>query len=66
MKVTVDYDQPVPAPVREGQPLGKVVVSVPDATSVEAPLYAAQSVPRMGPLGRAAMVAAHMIWGDRH
>jgi serine-type D-Ala-D-Ala carboxypeptidase (penicillin-binding protein 5/6) len=66
MKVSVNYDQPVPAPVRDGAPLGEVVVSAPGLADVAAPLYAAQSVPRMGPLERAAMVAAHMIWGDRN
>jgi serine-type D-Ala-D-Ala carboxypeptidase (penicillin-binding protein 5/6) len=66
MKVTVDYSQPVPAPVKAGQQIGKVVVSAPEMAAVETPLAAAASVNRMGPLGRAAMVAAHLIWGDRH
>jgi serine-type D-Ala-D-Ala carboxypeptidase (penicillin-binding protein 5/6) len=66
MKVTVDYNQPVPAPIAAGQQLGKVVVTAPDMSPVEAPVYAAASVPRMGPMGRAAMVAAHLIWGGRH
>jgi serine-type D-Ala-D-Ala carboxypeptidase (penicillin-binding protein 5/6) len=66
MKVTVDYDQPVPAPIAAGRQLGKVVVTAPDMAPVEAPLYAAASVPRMGPMGRAAMAAAHLIWGGRH
>ena len=30
MKVSVDYNQPVPAPVEKGQPVGKVVVTAPD------------------------------------
>ncbi len=66
LKVTVDYSQPVPAPVRKGQQLGKVVATAPNMATVEAPLYASNDVPRMGPFGRMAMVAAHLIWGDRH
>lgn len=66
MKVTLDYTQPVPAPVSKGEQLGKVVVTAPDTPQVEAPLYAGAAVERMGPFGRAAMVAAHLIWGDRH
>jgi D-alanyl-D-alanine carboxypeptidase (penicillin-binding protein 5/6) len=66
MKATVSYNQPVPAPVKIGEPVGKVVVAAPDDVAVEAPLYAAAAVPRMGPMGRAAMVAAHLIWGGRH
>ncbi|HTV87628.1 MAG TPA: D-alanyl-D-alanine carboxypeptidase family protein [Stellaceae bacterium] len=66
MKVTVDYTAPVSAPIRVGEMLGKVIVTAPDEVAVEAPLYAAAAVPRMGPMGRAAMVAAHLIWGSRN
>ena len=66
MKVTVVYDQPATAPVRNGQQLGKIVVSVPDMAPVEAPLLAASEVERLGPFGRVATVAAQMIWGSRH
>lgn len=64
MKVTVDYREPVPAPVAAGAQLGRVVVAAPDNVAVEAPLYAAAAVPRLGPMGRAALVAAHLIWGN--
>jgi D-alanyl-D-alanine carboxypeptidase (penicillin-binding protein 5/6) len=66
MKVSVQFDKPVPAPVAQGQVLGRVVVTAPDVPPVEAPLVAAAAVERMGPLGRMAMVAAHLIWGNRH
>ena len=66
MKVVVSYDKPVPAPIRKGQEIGKVVVTAPDMAQVEAPLIAAARVDRMGPFGRMAMVAAHLIWGNRH
>jgi serine-type D-Ala-D-Ala carboxypeptidase (penicillin-binding protein 5/6) len=66
MKVTVAYDKPVPAPIKKGQEIGKVVVTAPDMARIETPLIAAARVDRMGPLGRMAMVAAHLIWGNRH
>jgi serine-type D-Ala-D-Ala carboxypeptidase (penicillin-binding protein 5/6) len=66
MKVTVAYSQPVAAPVNRGVALGKVVVSAPGMAAVEAPLFAGAGVSRMGPFGRMAMQAAHLIWGDRH
>jgi D-alanyl-D-alanine carboxypeptidase (penicillin-binding protein 5/6) len=66
MKVTVDYDQPVTAPVKQGQPIGKVVVTATDTQPVEAPLQAGADVPRLGAFGRAAMVVANMIWGNKH
>jgi D-alanyl-D-alanine carboxypeptidase (penicillin-binding protein 5/6) len=64
MKVTVAYDQPIAAPVKKGQPLGKVVVAIPNMAPAETPLVAAADVGRLGPLGRIAGVAGHMIWGS--
>jgi D-alanyl-D-alanine carboxypeptidase (penicillin-binding protein 5/6) len=66
MKVTVTYDQPAAAPIKKGQPLGKIMVAVPDTPPVEMPLIAAADVERMGPFGRMATVAGHMIWGSRN
>ena len=64
MKVTVSYDQPVAAPIKKGQPLGKVVVTMPETAPVEKPLVAATDIDRLGPLGRIAGVAGHLIWGS--
>src|SRR3954453_2982911 len=64
MKVILAYDQPVAAPIRKGQQFGKIVVAVPDLKPVETPLVAATDLDRMGPFGRIATVAGHMIWGS--
>lgn len=66
MKVTVSYDNPVPAPIKQGDEIGKVTVSAPGADTVEKPLYAAANVPRIGTLGRMATLAGYLIWGTRH
>src|SRR5579863_1147230 len=66
MKVTVAYDSPVSAPITKGQQIGKVTVTAPDVPPIEVPLRAAAGVDRMGAFGRMAMVAAHLIWGNRH
>ena len=66
MKVAVSYDRPVPAPIKQGDEIGKVVVTAPDVPPFEAPLYAAANVDRMGVFGRVTMAAAHWIWGNRH
>ena len=65
MKVTVVYDKPVAAPVKQGDTIGKVVVSAPDLQPTETAALAAANVDRMGTLGRMAMVAAHLIWGNK-
>jgi D-alanyl-D-alanine carboxypeptidase (penicillin-binding protein 5/6) len=64
MKVTVSYDQPVAAPIRKGQRLGKITVAVPAMETVEMPLIAAADIERMGPLARIAAVAGRMIRGN--
>lgn len=66
MKVSVVYDKPVPAPIKQGDELGKLVVTVPDMPPIERPLYAASNVPPIGTFGRMATLAAYLIWGSRH
>ena len=66
MKVTIAYDKPVPAPIKKGDEIGKVVVTAPDMAPIERPLYAAGNVPQIGTIGRMATLAAYLIWGGRH
>lgn len=66
MKVTVNYDKPVPAPIKEGDEIGKVVITAPDIEPMERPLYAASAVPGIGTVGRMATLAGYLIWGNRH
>ncbi len=66
MKVAVAYDKPVPAPIKQGQEIGKITVSAPNAAPVEAPLVAGKRVDRLGPFGRMAAVAGNWIWGEKH
>jgi D-alanyl-D-alanine carboxypeptidase (penicillin-binding protein 5/6) len=66
MKVTVAYDGPIPAPIKKGQTLGKLVVSAPQMPSVETPLVAAANVGRMGPFAHVATLAGYLVWGKRH
>ncbi|PZN07215.1 MULTISPECIES: D-alanyl-D-alanine carboxypeptidase family protein [Thermaerobacter] len=46
---TVEVAEPVPAPVAEGQPVGRVVARAGDRTLATAPVVAAQAVGRAGP-----------------
>ena len=63
MKVTIDYDRPIPAPISKGATIGKVVVTAPDVPPAEAPLVAAATVDRMDALGRIATLAGYLVWG---
>jgi serine-type D-Ala-D-Ala carboxypeptidase (penicillin-binding protein 5/6) len=66
MKVSVVYDKPVPAPIKQGDEIGKVVVTVPDAQPIERPLFAAADVAPISTVGRMATLAGYLIWGNRH
>ena len=66
MKVTVSYDSPIPAPIKQGDVIGKLTVTAPGIAAVERPLYAAAAVPAIGTIGRMATLAGYLIWGTRH
>ncbi len=66
MKVTVEYNSPIPAPVKKGDEIGKLVVTAPDMAEAEIPLVAASDVPRMDAVGRVATLAGYLVWKNRH
>ena len=66
MKVTVEYDSPLPAPITKGETVGKIVITAPGTDPIEAPLTAAAEVPRMNAVGRIATLAGYLVWGQRH
>jgi serine-type D-Ala-D-Ala carboxypeptidase (penicillin-binding protein 5/6) len=66
MKVTVEYDPPIAAPITKGQTVGKVIVTAPDVPPTDVPLVAAADIGRMEPLGRIATLAGYLVWGNRH
>jgi len=65
MKVTVEYDRPIPAPIAQGTAVGRVVVTAPDFPPIEAPLVAGASIERMNAFGRIATLAGYLVWGQR-
>lgn len=52
MQVTVKYEGPVPAPVKRGQEIAELRVSIPDSDDITRPLYAAEDVDSMGIFGK--------------
>jgi D-alanyl-D-alanine carboxypeptidase (penicillin-binding protein 5/6) len=63
MVAKVTFENPVPAPVVEGQPAGQVEVTAPGIEPLVVPLVAASSVPEAGPWRRLKGMVAYMIWG---
>ncbi len=52
LTATVDFVQPVAAPIAKGQQLGKLIVAAPGTDPVEVPLLAAEDIQRLGLLDR--------------
>jgi D-alanyl-D-alanine carboxypeptidase (penicillin-binding protein 5/6) len=64
LRLRVEYQGPVHAPIRKGEPIGKAIVQASaGAQPVEIPLYAGVDVQRLGPVGRAFGVLKHYLFG---
>jgi D-alanyl-D-alanine carboxypeptidase (penicillin-binding protein 5/6) len=63
-KVVVRYNGPIDAPVKKGDEIGKLIVTIPDQDPIEAPLTAGESVDRLGFTGRLASAANHLLYGS--
>ena len=63
MKVRVEYDGPVPAPIRVGDEIASVVVEAPGTKEVRLPLYAGAPVERLGLFGRLGAALSFLVWG---
>jgi len=63
MRVMVVYDAPIPAPLRAGQEVAKLVVNAPGEEPVEFPLMAGADVERLGIFGRIATSLEYLVFG---
>jgi D-alanyl-D-alanine carboxypeptidase (penicillin-binding protein 5/6) len=64
LKVDIQYDAPVSAPVQKNALLGKVMITLPSqARAIEAPLVAARSVGKAGFFKRIKDSFRYLIWG---
>ncbi|MGQ3030429.1 MAG: hypothetical protein ACT60Q_19025, partial [Ferrovibrionaceae bacterium] len=58
LKVTAVWDNPIPAPIQAGQPVGRLLIAAPEMDrleqprQIEVPLVAAGPVDRLGFAGR--------------
>ncbi|MFN3525489.1 MAG: D-alanyl-D-alanine carboxypeptidase family protein [Paracoccus sp. (in: a-proteobacteria)] len=52
VQVEVVYDSPIPAPIAKGDPVGRLVVTIPGARDTITPLIATADIPEAGFLGR--------------
>ncbi len=64
MKVTVSYTGPIPAPIKKGQRLAKLVISTPSTETREYPLVAGADVEQLGLIGRLMAALQTILWGE--
>ena len=62
MKVTVNWNDPVPAPITAGQPIGTLVLELPSGKSTY-PLLAAENVSGLGMFDRVGEALKYLIFG---
>ncbi len=66
MKVTADYDGPIPAPIHKGDRLAMLSISAPEVETIQVPLVAGASVDRLGMFGRLGVALAHLAGVSTH
>ncbi|HXP95343.1 MAG TPA: D-alanyl-D-alanine carboxypeptidase family protein [Telmatospirillum sp.] len=63
MKVTADFNGPLPAPIKKGAEVGTLTVTAPGTQPVRIPLLAGDDVERLGFFGRFGAAVKRTLWG---
>ena len=63
MEAKIIYEGPVPAPIKKGTRIARLVVTAPGLEKFEVPLVAAMDVDKLGPFGRISAALRHMLLG---
>ena len=61
-KMTAEYQGPLDAPIKKGQPVGKLKITSANGAVQEVPLVAAADVSRLSRVGRIPRVIGHWLW----
>ncbi|MGB8274564.1 MAG: D-alanyl-D-alanine carboxypeptidase family protein [Alphaproteobacteria bacterium] len=64
MKVKAVFDGPIPAPIKKGDQIAKLVIAAPDMAPMEVPLVAGADIGRLGFVGRIGAAIKHIVWGS--
>jgi D-alanyl-D-alanine carboxypeptidase (penicillin-binding protein 5/6) len=63
LKVSVVVEEPIPAPIEQGQRIATLKIAAPDIETIEMPLFAGAGVDRLGMLNRVMAAVGYLIWG---
>ena len=64
MKVSIEYMNPVAAPLEKGQAIGELVVEMPGRETVRAPLLAGEPIEEVGGFGKIGAAFQYMLFGS--
>lgn len=64
MKVSIEYTNPVSAPIAKGQNIGELVVELRGRESVRVPLQAGQAIEEVGGLGKIGAAFNYLLFGS--
>lgn len=64
MKVKVNYDEPIPAPIAKGDRLAVLRAEIPGRPVIQIPLVAGADVERLGLFSRLGAALKYIVWGD--
>ena len=63
VKTTVHYEEPLAAPIKQGQIVGALKIKVPNQILREYPLFAKQRIEKLGAWGRIMAAINYLVWG---
>jgi len=63
MKAKLVYDSPISAPIKEGQRVGTVLVTIPGRDDVEVPVVAGATIEEITGFGRIGAAFKQLLWG---
>jgi len=63
MKVKLAFNNPIPAPVKMGAPIGRILISVPGRDQLEIAVTAGQDIQKLGFFGRLNSAAKYLLFG---
>ena len=64
LKVVLKTQEPIPAPIEAGTPLGTLEISAPGMNTKEVPLVAGETVARLGSFGRLKAAVEYLVFGE--
>jgi D-alanyl-D-alanine carboxypeptidase (penicillin-binding protein 5/6) len=63
LKIEAIYSDPIPAPIKDGQLVGRLEITSPGTSTINIPLFAGEDIKEVGIFGRLLSALNYIIWG---